>query len=152
MALDVEITRTELPGSPGNLELNAGDFRWDPSVSGGGGGVIWNRREVSSPYVHGATLVTATKGMVLQPAKVIVLGSSNADLRGNVNDLIEAVSQFDYSITIDADSSDPGIESMTWYCEPADYSTNTYWLEKNQLITEVMLSIPRQPVGVGSKF
>ena len=144
MALDVEITRTELPGSLPNLELNAGDFKWS-STDSDGGGVVWDRERAGSKYVDGETLVNRKKALVLQPARVIVTGANNTDLRTNLDDLIDAFSQFSFQITIDPDNADAGVTSWTWQCECADYSTGLLRLERNRLITDVTLSIPRMP-------
>lgn len=138
MALSVEITRTEL--SLADLELNAGDYRWSSSDAESPG-VIWDRSFAESPYVVGRTLTHAKKAMVIQPARIIVTGSDQADLRGNIDLLVDAFSQFDYSIVVAPDSG----SGWTWTCEPADYSTGVLRLWRDRLITDVTLSIPRRP-------
>lgn len=138
MALSVEITRDEL--ALANLELNAGNYRWSMSDLQEPG-VIWDRREVSSPYVVGHTLVSRKKAMVQQQARLLVTGSTPSNLRGNVDTVVQAVSQFSFSLIFDPDSG----SGWTWTCDSADYHVPGEMFQRDVLITEIFLSFPRRP-------
>jgi hypothetical protein len=149
MALEVRLRRTEL--GLGDLVLNSGAYRWDTSASNPPA-MTWERAQAGSRWVDGDYLTGRRKGLVLQPARVVVIGTNNPTLRTAVDALIDAVSQFSFGLYIHPDNSDPGVASWEWSCQTADYGVGVERLERNSLLTDVILSIPRLPDPIAGQL
>lgn len=144
MELEAFVTTPEI-GSVGDISLeNPGTYRvmeWGP------GQIAWRREEVSSPYVHGSTLVGAVKETPVILLVILVEGMSSNDLMAKTAALLRAFEQFRYRLNISVDD-----EEYEWVCQPADYSSNndgsfnrSHWAEFCQVYT---FRIPRDPTPI----
>lgn len=115
----------------------------------GPGAVSWRRITVQSPFVSGRTLVHAIRDVGEVPIKLRVVGDDAEDVHEKINALLQAVSQFSYTITVDID----GVV-YSWEAEPADWSVGEggSWqdLHLRSNTQDVSLSIPVNPNVVGS--
>lgn len=142
LTLDVQVNRTELALAELDIQDPANGYS---VVKLGPGATSWRRDTVKSPWVHGETLIHAVKDVQIAPLTVRVSGSSAAQKETRLGILLDAFSQFTYSIGVAIN----GV-AYVWYCQPADWSTG----EGGELskfhemahITEVEFSIPRNPV------
>lgn len=140
---DASVTRLTVPGGPlAALDLEAaGSYE---VVSAGPGAMAWRRTYVESPYVDGAFLVAAAKGVSTAPLVIRVRGSSRTDLNNKVNALLRAFEQFTYQLTITIDG-----QAQTWDCMPADYAaqgTGEWDGDRmRDLHQDYAFQIPRQP-------
>lgn len=113
----------------------------------GPGQLTWRRREVRSPYVHGSTLVGAVKENLSITLQILVEGDDAEDLVSKMSLLLRAFEQPRYRVGITVDGA-----SYEWYCQPADYQTNTdgsfradHWRQHVQVVT---FRIPRDPTPI----
>ena len=143
VAVDVKVSRPS-PQSPLALEDPVNGYS---VVSVGPGGRTWRRRTVEGEYVHGRVLVNATLDTRTMPLVVQVEGANWAQVRSRAQTMIDAVSQFAYTITTVLD----GV-SDTYVCEPADVALagGDEW-DKFRLMARqqvYVLTIPYDPVKV----
>lgn len=120
-------------------------------VSVGPGAVVWRLHEVTSPYVHGSTLVGAAKERTIMPLTIMVEGSSHADLVANASVLARCFEQFSYRVGITWDNVD-----YEWECRPANYTIGpeggfegSLFRVKRLLFTA---QVPRQPIPNDGAF
>lgn len=137
------VTRQNVPGGPLsalNLE-NPGSYQM---VSAGPGAVSWRMTFVDAPYVDGAFLVAAAKGITRAPLVIRSFGTSRTDLNNKVDALLRAFEQFTYQLTITIDG-----QAHVWDCMPADYGaqgTGEWDPDRmRQLHQDYAFQIPRQP-------
>lgn len=78
---------------------------------------VWRRSYATSPYVHGRLLTGAVLEQTEIPLPIRVDANTAAVLAQRVKALINAISQFTYTLTLDLDG-----EVTSWTCEPADYT------------------------------
>lgn len=150
MASDLDIsyviTRTSL--SLADLELNTdpGNTYRVITDSMGIGDVSHRRLTASSPWVPGEALIASVKEQVSMPLGIRVTGTTNATLKNNVVALINAFSQFSYTITVTLDSQTWGV----YDCQPADFSVGSSGTYQNYHMIafkqDVTLQIPRNPI------
>lgn len=143
MSRALTVSRTSLGLSP--LAL------WDPPIyvlpEGGfsPGQQTWRRTSVESPWVAGSFLTAAVKGQASATIVVHCQGDTGGQLRVAVEQLLEAVGQFDYRIDWQYD----GVVGA-WRCEPADYQVGAAgpldeeWL--HHFGQQVSLTIPHSPI------
>lgn len=108
-----------------------------------GGAVTWNRTQVQSPYIDGAVTVNRTRNMVNDAINVEVRGNDTAGVHTNLQALLNAFIQDNYTITVSVNGS-----SRQYACEAADYHaewTGPRWVA-NQI--QVALTVPRFPVPI----
>lgn len=141
MALTASVTRTLL--ALGALNLRTSSHMLDTPEEDAIEPVTWRREKVKSPYVDGEFLVTAVKETSGLSLRLIVQGTSLANLEANNKALVDAFSQFTYQVTIGA---------HTWKCEPADYMVGLKWQMHGFMVNPVTLLAPRHPVPVLGSF
>lgn len=134
------ITRTELALSA--LDLFGSTYRMDHPVEGWLESIQWEKTAVSSPFYHGEFLVNAVKKQTSITPRVLVFGSSEADVAGKVQTLIDAFSQFSYNVVYVKDSAE-----YTFVCQPADYLADYRWLmyEEDIYVMPVSFVCPAHP-------
>lgn len=150
--LDVSVllTRPELSLTP--LELNDEENYTIIRNGIGLGSVVRKRLTSDSPWVEGRTLIHQVKEQVTVPLAVRVHGSSNNDLAVKVSNLLRALDQFSYRITVTIG----GVVWGQYDCEAADYSVGDSGvfqdLHYRSLIQEVSAEIPRMPTPVSGVY
>lgn len=112
------VKRTEL--SMSDLVLNNPPTYRIVDPNPGPGSLAWVRRVVTSPYVHGNTLVGAVKDEMEVALTVAVGGSTFTAIDAAVGTLIEAFSQFDYQLHLEFDGM-----PFTYNCQPANWTSST---------------------------
>lgn len=113
-----------------------------------GGSVSWDRRTAKSPWVEGEVVLTRTRGLVMEPVGIYVIGSSHATMMTNLDELLEAFTQDGYSLQMTIGTS----PARYWYCEAADYQvqwTNTGVVAHQMTVS---LQVPRQPLTPAGMF
>lgn len=112
-------------------------------------GVAWDRITAQSVFAHGRTLRAARKVTSSLSGQIVVVTPLDSDPsvhEGNVSALVEALSQFAYTVTLIV-TDDGNSQSWTYACEPADVSPeesiNVYGAYR---LTTVNVSIPHHPV------
>lgn len=115
----------------------------------GPGPASWRRITVQSPFVSGRTLVHAVRDVGNIDLRLRAVATSAVELHQKINDLLQAVSQFSYTITVEID----GVV-YSWEAEPADWSVGEggSWqdLHLRSNTQDISLSIPVNPSVVGS--
>lgn len=105
-------------------------------------GRTWRRSYATAPYVHGALLTSAVLENSALPISLKVTGSTPGELGDYLDDLMEAVSQFSYTVTLNEDNT-----ITTWAAEPADYTPGSLRSDAVQNLVEgVVLTIPVYPI------
>jgi hypothetical protein len=139
MGLGYFSVQIEVP--QGWLELNDGVmYKVHAESFGSGAAQALRRTRVTSPYVGGQFLVNAVEDQVEENITVYCFGYDQIDLQDNIENLINAVSQFQYQVRIDTDAS-----RRIWNCESADYSVSYDQVGMHNRIVQVRLTIPRLP-------
>jgi len=140
------ITRSELSLSTLQLNTTPGNNYRVITDSMGTGDISHRRLTADSPWVPGETLVASVKEQVSMPLGIRVTAASNAALKADMTTVVNAFSQFSYTITVTLDSQTWGVYS----CQPADFSIGDSGNYQNlQMITyrqEIYLQIPRNPI------
>lgn len=105
-----------------------------------GGTNTWNRQTTKSPYVDGEFTVNKTLAQVEERIAVECLGDSSYLLQYNVAQLIKAISQSQYVLTIYTDDS-----VWAYDCEAADYTVG--WEKTRRMVfrATVQLMVRRKP-------
>lgn len=144
------VSRTDLALPP--LEL------WQPGKyvitddSFGPGQQTYRRTFVDSPWVAGRFLTAAVKDVQIVPAVIQVQAPDEAALTANIKELIDAVTQFSFTMT----STQHGLGVQAWRCERADYAIGAAGVivDFDLIFNEqpVALSIPRSPINVSGEF
>ena len=134
------ITRAEL--GLGNLSLNDASYKMDHPNEGWLESIQWEKHVVTSPFYDGDFLVNAVKKQSSITPRILVFGSSEADVSSKVNTLITAFSQFSYTVVYVKDTLE-----ITFQCQPADYLADFRWLlyEENKYVMPVSLVCPANP-------
>jgi len=106
--------------------------------------IRWRRGYASSPWTDGATAVSAVKDQAVLDMRVLVEGTSAANLRTRIDALTDAVSQFTYTVTVTINS-----QAEVWTADPGDWSLDSESWQPS-LVGEhkqiVNVSIPVYPV------
>lgn len=153
LAVSCVVTRADVPGGPlADLQLQA-----PPTTPGAGGLAVvridrgQNTRRsqyATSPYTHGASLVTSVLEMTSVTLMQRVYGSTAADLEARCLALVEAFSQFHYGLTATFD----GV-AHAWVCDAASYGPLDGFYDPNLLraLQQVFVfAVPIQPVTTSS--
>ena len=124
------------------LALNDATYKMDHPAEGWLGSVQWEKDIVTSPFYHGDFLINAVKKQTSITPRILVFGSSEADVTGKVNTLIAAFSQFSYSVVYVKNTLE-----VTFLCQPADYLADYRWLlyEDNSYVMPVSFVCPSHP-------
>lgn len=144
LSLDVAITRTELALADLLIQDPANGYE---VVRLGPGSRSWRKETVKNAYVHGDTLVNAVLDVQVAPMTIRVSGLTLATANSRLETLLDAFSQFSYSLGVIIDG-----ETWVWVCQPADASVgeggsfNKFHTMAHMY--EVTLSIPRNPVPI----
>lgn len=148
--LTASVTRTEL-GMP-DLDLRSDVANFELLRDGWGpGSITWDRKKVTSPFVHGDFMVSARKEQMEAPLGFRVVGADRNTTLTRCGVLMDAFSQSDYLVTFE-------IEGVTfsWSCQPADMVFgDSGYLQPFHLRAfkqEVHLSVPRYPIPVVGPF
>jgi hypothetical protein len=115
------------------------------------GGRQWDKQFATSPFVHGRTLTSAR----IEPSTLsfpvyamLAPGASVASLDSATSTLVEALSQFAYTLSLTATDA-AGSLTYTWACEPADITPVeidlTRGLRERLLAYEVSISVMMVP-------
>ena len=107
------------------------------------GPVQYRRQVATSQFVHGGIPTSMVKDLTELGMTVRVKGSTQAVLQTNIDTLIDAVSQWTYTITFSYSST-----VYTWTCWAADYAVGATDDRFDLLDVEVSLVIPRSPIPV----
>lgn len=138
IALSVTVSRVLLGAEP--LEINDHTtYRLAPGSMGGA--VSWNNQRVSSPFMEGEATIFRTRGMVVEPVVVEVLGTDSQALRTNLNALVGAFIQDTFALSLTVDNV-----LFSYACEAADYQVS--WVGPRFVARQLQVSfqVPRQPV------
>lgn len=106
---------------------------------------VWRRTFATAPYVHGRLLTGAVLEQAEIPMPVRAQAATPQQLHQLVVDLVEAISQFTYTLTLDLD----GVVT-TWSCEPADYAPGGdvyYRAHTSDYRQHVQLTVPVYPIS-----
>lgn len=148
IAISYAITRGELGLADLALQDLANGYE---VIEFGPGSRSWRKETVKSAYVHGETLVSAVMDVQVAPLKMRVRGSTHAIADSRLKTVLDAFSQFVYSIGVVID----GV-TWIWTCQPADISVGEsgdinkfQWMAK---MFEVTASIPRNPVPLSGSL
>lgn len=145
MSRSLIITRDEL--SLADLQLWNPPTLLLPEGGFGPGAQVLNRQTIASPFRHGRTLVGWTFGMQQGTVQVTCRGTSGGTLRTLVGSVLDAFTQWSYTLTFDYD----GLQG-SWTCEAADYNVGPQGvLDEFDLSfyeQTVFLQVPHHPVPV----
>jgi len=140
VTISAVVTRDDL----GQPDLDINDLvnyfigpRFDP------GGVIWEREQATSRYIHGSVTVGRKKATADYTLPIDVKGATFAELNQAKETLIEAFEQDSFRVTMTFD----GIV-YSWQCEAADYSVNWDHVYIHNRRLQMSFSFPRQPVPI----
>jgi hypothetical protein len=149
------ITRSNLPSPLSNLAivvdpypLLPGDQSGDASSTSGAGLELGPSAQkttwADSPFVNGKQLVSSVDDNSTLSLRILIDGTSMADLQTKLGTLVTAIRQqmtFQVSVTLDA-------ATYTWNCYRGDYSAgfNEMHLLSGRL--PVYLTMPRDPTPV----
>lgn len=138
LAMSVTISRAALALPP--LQLNDHDAYYIGTQLLGGQ-VQYNRNSVTSPFVDGAVTTYRTRQVLNEQITVEVLGENAYDCRVHLDDLITAVSQDSFTLTVII----AGV-TYAYACEAADFQLA--WSGPRVMANQyqVQLTLPRQPV------
>jgi hypothetical protein len=141
------ISRTLLSLSPLAIGAAAGDTYQAGELTPDGR--AWDRVTSGSPWVHGRVLRAARMrpaALVGEITVVSSLAAGPATHETALSDLIEALSQFTYTMTLTV-TDGANNQSWTYACEPADCnpseSINRYGRDR---FTTVQVTIPHYPI------
>lgn len=142
--LSVLISRSAL--SLADLEINDG-YIYQASAQFLGTLVSWNRTQITSPFIDGASTVARQLEMVQEPVGVEVWGRTGIDatlknsyLRDNLNVLAQAFWQDSFTLTVTVEDA-----VYAYQAEAADVQvtwSGPRFIAKKGLIT---FTVPRQP-------
>lgn len=142
MADDLTISATISRTSGGNLVIDSdGIYR---VVSFGPGARSWRRDRATSPSVAGGQLVNAVLDVQVRPLVVRVYGATAAELNTRTGALVDALSQFSYTLTVTIDGT-----TWAYACEPADGGPVNGELDKFELLSRQQtyaFQIPGSPI------
>lgn len=138
MTVTVTIGRSEL--GLADLELSDPPYKVAPLEPGG---VIIDRTTASSHNVDGDVLVHHRREQATGSLEVVVTGSTDDAAQANVDALIEALSQTQWTLTVDVDGT-----LWVYSCDVADYDVGTVTYLWSQQWVRVTASFPRRPERV----
>jgi hypothetical protein len=152
VAISGTITRANLPSPLGPLDILVDPY-WgilgdeaeaaDLSQQAGVTAAVSTQKQVwaDSPYVAGKQLVLATPDNSTLDLRVLIDGSSMADLETKVATLITAVrQQLTFTVQVNFDAA-----SYAWNCFTADYSVAWNQLYLFGFLLPVYLTMARDP-------
>lgn len=140
--LSIVVSRTLL--GLGDLQIGYGDTYFVAPGSFGAT-VVWDRDDVGAPWTDGAVTVNRKRGMVAENLIVEVKGSTLAEVQLATDELIDAMIQDRYTLTIDADDA-----HYVYDCRSADYAIAWKPERLNSAQGQVTFSMPRSPVLLSS--
>jgi hypothetical protein len=141
LSLSVAVTRAQL--GLGNLNIND-HISYYCAAQFLGGSMTWNRQQISSPYMDGSVTVNRTRGVVMEPVAVEVLGSTDTALQTNMATLLAALSQDTFDLLVGIGSA-----QYQYLCEAADVQ-NAGWSGPRMIAkqAQIVFQVPRQPVPI----
>lgn len=148
LTLDASVTRTELSLSALDLVQ---DGIYDLVDGTGPGSSSWRREAATSPYMHGDAQVSAVLDVMRAPLVMRVYGSTHSQLDSRIADLLNAFSQFEYTLTLVI-----GGVTHQWLCNQADYAVGDGGaIDKFPMMVRqqiVHFEIPRQPIPLAGAY
>lgn len=111
MPTDLNTTVT-ISAPSGTLVMDTAPFEL---VAVGASGRTWRRRTVEGRYQHGHVLVGAVLAAESLTIHVRLRGATWVEVQNRYTELVEALSQFTYTVTVDME----GVV-RTYTCEPGD--------------------------------
>jgi hypothetical protein len=145
----VSIDRSGMPGAPPPLVIGthpASANYWLDAAGLGRPGRGWERTYASAPDWHGEVLVRARRTNLSLPLTVYVQGNSSTQVENRLDDLLDAVGQLAYDVTVTVDD-----EATTYACDPADAEFGDGYDPGmvQALMRKVTLAVPTYAVEVG---
>jgi hypothetical protein len=108
-----------------------------------GAQVAWDKNQVSSPWVDGDVTISRRRPNVSEPFSIHVHGDDHADMKNNVQVLLEAFMQNQYNLAVTV-----GNQLFQYKCETADYQMEFDQSKMFATMTTINFQIPRRPVAV----
>lgn len=108
------------------------------------GGVTWDKKVASSPWVHGDRPVHQRKQQSRGSLKIRVTAANMSALTTAIGTLLDAFYQFEYQVSVTFE----GTATFTWRCYAADATVgmaDERWMQHN---VEVVLMFDRSPTPV----
>lgn len=100
----------------------------------------FRRQQVISPFVGGKFTVNSVPDQVEETLAVWVNGVESIDLQDNIDNLINAMTQFHYQVRIDIDAN-----RRVWNCEQADYTIGYSQVGMHNRVVKASFNLLRQP-------
>ena len=122
----------------GPLLLNSGGYRVQKGPVRDA--VVQSRRTATSPWTHGAALLTTTKALTGFTVTILVEGSTYSELWSRVDTLTEAFEQTTYTYRRVRNG-----RNVQWDCFAADYTIGDSYIREQRRLVPVALVVPRQP-------
>jgi hypothetical protein len=142
MPADIALTASVTRSALGLSNLNINDKKkYNITATMLGGGVSWQKQQVSSPYVDGDVTVTRRRPTVMEPLEIYVYGKTGNELTNNIRTLIDAFIQDTYNLLISIDGS-----TRQYKCECADYTIEYANTKFASGMTMVRFNVPRNPI------
>lgn len=135
MTVTVTIGRTELGLS--DLTLADPPYKTAPLEPGG---VTIDRTTASAHQVDGEVLVHSRREQATGSLEVVVTGDTAGDVQTNVDALTDALSQTQWTLTVDVDGT-----TWVYTCDVADYDVGQVTHLWSQRWVRVTASFPRKP-------
>ena len=106
----------------------------------------WRRQTTSSPWIDGTVTTQRSKENITRSMSIEVLGENWADTLNNAGNLIAAVSQDNFTLTIDMYST-----IVSYICEASDYSwvqSKERWHANRGVLTVNLIHKPNPTSGI----
>lgn len=106
----------------------------------------WRRQTTSSPWIDGTVTTQRSKENITRSMSVEVLGENWADTLNNAGNLIAAVSQDNFTLTINMYST-----VVSYICEASDYSwtqSKERWHSNRGILTVSLIHKPNPISGI----
>lgn len=106
----------------------------------------WRRQTTSSPWIDGTVTTQRSKENITRSMSIEVLGTNWADTLNNAGNLIAAVSQDNFTLTIDMYST-----AVSYICEASDYSwtqSKERWHSNRGILTVSLIHKPNPISGI----
>lgn len=143
--IDSAVISRAAPLTTTSLQLHSGNYRLLGANGLDPGGVQWDRKLVSSPWVHGEYPAHQKKRNSRGVVKVRITAGSQAALRAAQAELLDAFYQFQYTLTVVINS-----QSYAWTCFAADATigmTDERWMNLNVEATFMFDRLPTPVQG-----
>lgn len=131
-----------LLGPNGPLDLMAAPYDLEAS-SFSEWSVQWRKKHAENDYVEGEYLVSAVRQNVTETLAVWVEGATEAEVQAGVAALTAALEQSSYTLSFGVAGS-----TVTWSCEPAEYSVRREHTRFHAVQALVVAQVPRKPRAV----